>query len=555
MKTSIHKLSKDVISYIAAGQVVESPASVVKELVENALDAGARRIIVEISGSGLESITVTDNGKGMNREDLEMCFQPYTTSKIHSVDDLLHVQTAGFRGEALASMAAVGTLVIQSKQTDSAVGWQVTVKMGTCISCEPCGAPDGTRVRLQNLFSDIPARKKFIKSAHVEIRKIIKIMTSFALAHTSIAWRLVHDGRDVLHVAPSMDEIDRMAYLLDKRFAQHAMNFDVTDEALHVSGYIGHPSQSTRSDNQQYIFVNSRPVSNADIKKALKQAYGSLLAARLYPMCVLHIDLPREYIDVNVDPRKDTVRFVSSQRIAQRVGDICAQVLQSHDLRPSVGMYAHDQNMDLELADQLRKTVRIWSVKNINNHEIAQVLNTYLVMEDDESLVLIDQHAAHERILYEQYLAEYRAQSSTVQSFELEKPVVLQLSVTHVTLLEQERVKFEALGFRLGLAGTHDYIIEAVPNYLKGRDPHKSVVHALESLASDESVEDSLTDKTITYLACRSAIMAGDVLTGKERKRLIKKLLMCENPYTCPHGRPTMIKMTRKDLETLFKRR
>lgn len=552
----IRKLSPEIVTHIAAGQVVERASSVVKELIENALDAGATRIQIELDNAGYDRIMVIDNGKGMSQKDLQMSFLPHTTSKISSLDDLLNIQTFGFRGEALASIAAVSLLTLESKPTAGVKGWKVEVEHGALTQLSPIGMPDGTRITVERLFADIPARKKFLKSVATEVRAITDVVTRSALAQPRVAFEVKHNGTDILRTGSHSTALDRLAQLVDTRFAATALPVEYSDGHTYISGYISAPAVSRSSDATQYVSINGRPIHNLDLRRTIKKAYGSLLEPRAYPICVLDISYPFESVDVNVDPRKQMVRFLQQIDIYENLDRAIKQSLEQQTAGYSISTTHPTRDMDLELGEYLKTKVRPWSVKNIAESEISQLLHVYLVVESDDGMLLIDQHAAHERILYEQFLHAYEAEKKAAVPFVLSKPYLIEVSPTHAQLIEEYAQELERLGFQIESFGQNQYKIEGVPMHLKSRSLDELIPDMLDELAHGTAAPaDNKTHRTLTYLACRSAVMAGDALTHKERKRLVSKLFTCQNPYTCPHGRPTCIQLSRQELDTMFKRR
>lgn len=551
MKT-IKLLPKNLIAKIAAGQVVERPASVVKELIENALDAGATEISIDLVEAGLSEIVVTDNGHGMSRDDLEACYLPHATSKIATVDDLLNIHSFGFRGEALASIAAVSTITIASKQTSAVGGWQVTVDKGVVQEVEPVGMPDGTKVTVERLFATVPARKKFMKSKNTELRHCLDVVTALALIYRDVSFVVNHNGVELMRTTSYDSQLDALSSLVSEVFAHGALPIDFSQDVVHVSGFLGKPDASRSTERHQYVSINQRPVLNPELKKAVKKGYGTLLEPRSYPQFVLHIDYPIESLDVNVDPRKEVVRF--DTEIHDVLAHAVKEALQEHDVSYSTSSALRD--MDDVLGERMKTKTKPWSVKQLNESEIAQLHNVYLVVESEDGLLLVDQHAAHERILFEQLYASYNEEREESKKSILDTSVIIKLSAADAHIMDEYHDTFTNLGFDMEAFGKNEYKVDAIPTVFEGRDVQAVVHDMLDEVTSPEEVEyDNMTHRTITYIACRSAIMAGDALTQNERRQLVKKLFECEKPYTCPHGRPTFIKMTQKELDRMFKRR
>lgn len=552
----IKTLPQEVITHIAAGQVVEKAASVVKELIENSLDAGAHCISIELENAGYDRISVTDDGYGMSQRDLEKSFLPHTTSKIHTVEDLLGIRSFGFRGEALASIAAVSSITIESKQKKGIKGWKVEVDTGTLVASTPVGMPDGTRVTVERLFADIPARKKFVRTGATELREIMDMVTRCALAHPDVSFEVQHNHADILRTHQRQNILDMLAQLVDARFAQSALPVDYVGDNIRISGYISAPAVSRGSDTSTYISLHGRPIHNPDLRKVIKKAYGSLLEPRAYPITVLRIEYPHESFDINVDPHKELVRFFQQDAVHEHLTLAIKQGLQAHTAGYTIRTSDPVKEMDMELGRYLKEKVIPWNPKDIPDGEIAQLFRVYLVIERDKEMLLVDQHAAHERILYEEYMAAYKAEKHAAEPHVLPKPYLLNVSAIQAGLLEEYADELTRLGFQISEFGTYQYKVEAVPEYLKKRHLDELIPDMLDELAyGTEMSADNKSHRTLTYLACRSAIMAGDPLTQDERKKLIIKLFQCEDPYTCPHGRPTCIRMTRQELDIMFKRR
>lgn len=542
--SKIRLLPQEVIDQIAAGQVVDRPASVVKELIDNALDAGASHIQIRIKNGGMDEITVIDDGRGMSKSDIEQAWQKHTTSKITSLDDLGNISSYGFRGEALASIGVVSELTIASKQSSSTSGWQKRIDHGKQHDIEPVGMPDGTRITVAQLFRDIPVRKKFMKSLRAEVKNCMRVIIAYSLAVPEVHFSVQINGSERLSTQKFSTYQDRLAGISHRDFSQ-SIPVDSQEDVLRVSGFIGKPQVQKSSDAYMFVHVNNRPVQNPTLKKALKRAYGTLIEARGFPILSVNIEYPPERVDVNVDPHKDTIKLHGEKDFIAAVQKAVSDALHEYDLTYA----SYNSNMDPELAKELRKTTP-WNVQNIADTDIAQFLNTYIMFQDGDEVVIVDQHAAHERILFEQYQKELQSKKSKTH---LKKSVVVSLPAQYVTLMEEHAETLDKMGFGIEEFGDSEYKIESVPSYLQHRDVEEGLHQVLDQLAEDDEF-DSLTYKTLTYVACRSAIKAGDILGPTERKELIEKLKTCKDPFTCPHGRPTTIRMHQSKLDAMFKR-
>lgn len=557
----IHQLSAQVISQIAAGEVIERPVYAVKELVENSLDAGADSITIQIEDAGLKKIAVTDNGEGMSKEDLLLSFKPHTTSKISN--DLIGIQTLGFRGEALSSIASIADLSIQSKTSGSAAGNQIRIFHGDAQDIMPIGMPVGTTVSVAHLFANVPARKKFLKSSRTEFRHTVDLITQYALVYPKIRFLLLHNKKVVLDLPKDQTVEERLNKLLGATTFMHLLPIIDEPSFLEIHGFVARPQIATRTLTKQYLFVNGRVVSDRMITTAVKEAYGNLLDGTHFPVYVLYLNLPAEGVDVNVHPRKEQVNFVSRTAVLDAVKAAVSKTLMENDLTfGSISFSSFSTrtgSTQTYAADVLREDVSPWTVKDaahiLKNSDIIQIHNTYLLAQTARGLVLIDQHAAHERILYEQFATELQIQKKKMRIFHLAKPMVLDLSPTDSEGVTEHIDSFKALGFEIEHFSENAYRLNCVPELLKDRDITSLILELIEQFDSGKKVTtDFYSEKMLSFLACRSAVMAGERLTENEARRLIEKLEDTPNNATCPHGRPTKIEVTKDALDKMFKR-
>ncbi len=553
----IQKLTQDVITKIAAGEVIQRPASVVKELVENSIDAEATHIHIHITGGGLTSIEVTDNGIGMDAHDMQQCFLPHTTSKLQSIDDLGHIHSLGFRGEALASMVEVAEVHIASRAHGATAGNVADIWHGEVQQMHPKGMPVGTRIRVQHLFGNMPARKQFLKSETTEVRLVTQVIMQCVLGFSEIGFTLLHNGKRILHVL-AQHTLERRLPLFFGSLAKELVPLTHTAETLSVGGYIGKPQSARRTLSNQLVFVNNRCVRSTDISQTIKQAYGSLLDARSHPPFVLYLTMPTELVDANIHPQKEEVRFVGTDHIRATVHQSVEKVLEQESLTYTDPIHVADMIRDTG-ADQymsnILKDVAPWSVYGEVTHTIAQIHNTYLITQTKKGVLLVDQHAAHERILYEQFSKAFREHALHTQTFALSEPVVIDLSLQYLTLLEQYSNALQQAGFAWGVLGGNTIHVTHMPVLFKERDPRVILTEILDDMDTGHGSFDSVTERTLAYIACRGAIKAGDPLTQDERKKLLEKLHHTKTQYTCPHGRPVMIELSVYELERMFKRK
>lgn len=552
--STIKRLSDDVVMHIAAGQVVDKPVSVVKELLENAIDAKSTLISVEIQNGGYERIIVVDNGVGMSKSDVRICFQPHTTSKIVAVDDLIALSTHGFRGEALASIAAVGSLSIASRQSTSVRGWKIEVEKGACVTSEPVGMPTGTRVDVRDLFKDMPVRKGKKPAFTKSTQEILDCIIRLALIYQNIEFILHSQGKRILHAESTNNPLERLYKLFGEAYRGHLIPIKSTDVRYRISGFIGKPSIA-RAYQAAYFSVNNRPVRDVRLLKHIKEVYATLIPAQYYPFINLDISVPHEDIDVNIDPQKYTVQLYDASKMYQSIASNIKDLLYRHNLIPQPASTSYSLKMDTETQHIIRDAVDLWSPTDVAQASFLQVNTCFLVWEQNKNIYIADQHAVHERILYEQIKEGFYTMVAEKKTFTLLEPYVLHLSMSDTHLLTEYRTALETMGFLFSHAA-QKWRLTTVPHFLKNRNLDNVVTEILHNLdeKSDGSVLDHITHATITYMACRKAIKAGDTVSETEAKKLIMKLFKCENPYTCPHGRPTVQVVTNGDLQAMFKR-
>jgi DNA mismatch repair protein MutL len=558
----IKTLSSDIVSKIAAGQVVERPASVIKELVENSLDAGATRIVVDLVSAGKKKISVFDNGHGMSKDDLLKSFLPHTTSKISSADDLVEIRSFGFRGEALSSMVSVAKTRIESKIKGQLSGNYVEIFKENLHDSGIVGMSFGTTVTVINLFSNTPARKKFLKTDSTEMADNIKILTNIAIAHHNVGFKLVHNKKTILDLPENHNLQERIESLLGSHITENLLPLKISDDHFELTGFVGKPQISTSSKSRQFLFVNGRPVKNKLFSNIIKEVFSTLLEPRAHPAFLLFINLEPNLIDVNVTPQKTEVKFVIEKEIKEALKIGVKNVLEKADLtyknKGGYQKYYEEFGMDFGTAQVLRSKTDGWSVKDVElekGSEVLQVHNLYLVTQTKNGLLIVDQHAAHERILYEEYLAAFKTEKKKNNTTQLKKTVKLELPIEESIELKNRLSDFEELGFKIKEI-KNSFEVFSIPTIFKTRNITKLITEVLhDSLEFGDKKEiDVATHRTIAYLACRTAIKAGDKLTPKERKRLIEKIFETKTKYTCPHGRPVEVELDLKSLNMMFKR-
>ncbi len=582
----IRILPPDVVSQIAAGEVIERPASVVKELVENALDAGARQIRVRILQAGRRLIEVADDGCGIEGEELPLAIQRHATSKIGGAEDLYQLHTLGFRGEALASIAAVSHLTILSRPAHAPSGMRLRAEGGKILGLEPSGAPPGTMVRVEHLFYNLPARLKFLKTDLTERRAIDLLVSRYALAYPQVRFTFQEEEQVLLQTAGDGDRRAILAALYGVEVARPLIEIEAGEEGWRLSGFVSPPGLTRSNRREITFFVNGRWIQDASLSAALLQAYYTLLMVGRYPLAVLFLELPPQEVDVNVHPAKAEVRFRDADRVfrfvqrAVRRGLLAGASLPGLDaevesLKPPTPIaapleweIAHSEvprapaeiipETDVLLPGASAPVERSAAPRSSPTlpllRLIGQVAQTYLVAEGPDGLYLIDQHAAHERILFEKLLTQLREQRLVSQA--LLEPVLVTLPPHQARLLEAQLPSLERFGFEVVPFGLHTYQVRAIPTLFSGADPTQALRALVEDFEEDESPLQQEQEARLAARVCkRLAIKAGQTLSPAEQRALLEDLERCESPRTCPHGRPTMIHLSVSLLERQFGRR
>lgn len=557
----IHPLPQDLVSKIAAGEVIERPAYAVKELIENSLDAGATRIDIILEESGLQKICVHDNGEGMSPQDMKVSFLPHTTSKLLSEDDFARIATLGFRGEALNSIAAIARVRIQSRQREEIAGFEVVIENGKLIDSHMLGMPEGTSVIVEDLFSSTPVRKKFLKSKHTELRFILDIVSEIALAWPSVAYRVENNKRLLLDVPAGQEYSERLESLFGDLVTPHLLPISIHEGEVVVHGFISKPL-AERLPQKQHFIVNKRRVEYQLFSNMVKLAYGSLLEPRRHPFVVLYFTLPAHHLDVNIHPRKEQLHMLNERSMAELLQKTVLATLQQNNLTymPQEGEMLHDGGTKTYAAKVLRKEVDPWGKEFTEwkqSGDVLQVHNLYLIVQTRKGIMMVDQHAAHERILYEQFMEELQNQKDKKEQTQLKKAVVFEVNPGDAETIREYLVEFEELGFDIEEFGTNLFKITTVPKLFQDRDPIALIVEVVQDFRSGLGLIalDQNSHRMVSYLACRTAIKSGDKLTKEQARELIKKLESCQTQYTCPHGRPVKVEVTTVELEKIFRRR
>jgi len=565
----INILPEEVASQIAAGEVVERPSSVVKELIENALDAGADQITILIREAGKRLIEIVDNGSGIPADELELAVHRHATSKLSQAEDLFRVSTLGFRGEALASIGSVSHLTLSSRARAEDLGGSIRVEGGKIVAGSGLGIPPGTTVRVEHLFYNVPARLKFLKTDRTEKRHINAMVSRYSLANPGVRFKLYQDDELIFQTSGSGDLQEAISAVHGINTAKQMVQVIYEDERLRVGGYISPPGLTRSNRGEMQFFVNQRPVQDPALSKAVTQAYHTLVMKGRYPITVLFLDLPVDKVDVNVHPAKAEVRFEDKGEVFRAVGRGVRRALLAHtpvseasNLR-GVNLWGGGPALD---KGYLRRGLDpAWSTLEGRGEDlpfgepvvsgqipaplgtpilrlIGQVAATYLIAEGPDGLYLIDQHAAHERILFEKMMAN-RDESPPSQA--LLDSVVVDFSPASADLLKENLPVLTGLGFKIEEFGPGSFIVRAVPGLVGESSPEGILRAAVEDLEVDETpLEGKMEEKIIARVCKRAAVKAGMVLSTQEQEQLLLDLESCQSPRTCPHGRPTMIHLS-----------
>jgi DNA mismatch repair protein MutL len=570
----IHILSPEVASQIAAGEVIERPASVVKELLENALDAQASVISIIVEGAGKTLIEVADNGVGITTEELVMAVERHATSKLNNADDLFRITTLGFRGEALASISSVSRFIMTSRTQQAEVGARLRVEGGRVDKIESIGAPAGTLVSVENLFFNVPARLKFLKSDSTERGQIDTLVTRYALAYPQVRFQLKQEARPALQTSGNGDRREVLAALYGVDVAHQMLEVQSEYEGFRITGFIS-PISLTRSNRREItFFVNGRPVQDTTLNAALVQAYQNLLMVGRFPMAVLFLELPPDAVDVNVHPAKAEVRFRERDRVFSGVQRAVRtallayspvpQIKNAETWQPNGGFPNEQSSLDWQIASDFENqdttaanrelTPPVLPMGNVPLLRlIGQIASSYLVAEGPDGLYLIDQHAAHERVLFEKLTLR---QEGPLSSQTLLQPVSVDLNPAAARLLNEQLPVLNKFGFLVEVFGPSTFLVRAVPSILSGSDPAAALRVLVEDFEEDERpLQTELEARLIARICKRAAVKAGHVLSTEEQQALLTDLENCQSPRTCPHGRPTMIHLSVDLLERQFGRK
>lgn len=621
------------IQKIAAGEVIERPASVVKELIENSIDANSDNIVVEIKNGGKSLIRISDNGDGILEEDLALAFKKHSTSKLRSIEDIFTIMSLGFRGEALSSIASVARVEVLTRTEGSNAGLQALVEEGEIISLDVVGSPKGTTMIVRDLFYNLPVRKKFLKSDLSEGNYVSDIVNKLALGNPDISFKFIRDNKTVLQTSQSNSLLDNIYSILGKDTAKSLIPLEYKDSRIKVKGYISNSNLYRGNRNHQYLYINGRYVVDYPLAKVIENQYRTMIPQNRFPVFILYLEIDPLEVDVNIHPTKQEIKFSNSDFVYGKISNLVKETLMASIYAPQFKLDKEDKedkqdkeevvnlfnlgesnkfddivvhdftskqdnlpiretneydllmdiledNLDEDREEDIYTDISFKAIESRDIREdkldldskpeipeeqkiedllfdikpIGQVFDTYIIVESkvDEKLIFIDQHAAHERIMYERYKKEYENEAINVQL--LMVPEIIELTDRELNYVRENIQVFRDLGFDIDEFGHNSIALRAVPILFGSPKTKDLFLQILDNLDTGIKNSYETSIQKIMKLACTNAIKGGDVIKDMEIMALIKDLKACENPYTCPHGRPTMVSMTREQIEKEFLR-
>lgn len=604
----IQLLSEETIDKIAAGEVIERPASIVKELLENAIDAGSSAVTVEIKDGGLSLIRVTDNGNGIPANEIRTAFLRHATSKITSADDLTYVSTLGFRGEALSSIAAVGQVELMTKTSDSHLGSRYVIEGGKEIELTDIGLPVGTTIIVKNIFFNTPARRKFLKSPQTEMSYVSNVVTHLALANPGISIQFISNGTVKFHTSGRGDLKEIIYHIYGREVSSEVIPIDLSNEGMHLTGMLGKPVLNRATRNFETIFVNSRFIKSQLISKAVEEGYREYLMQHKFPFFVINLSLDTSLVDVNVHPTKQEVRFSDEDKITDFITGAINSTLKVNEMinevvvapeggfeEPIIPRTEPFEEKRIKLSDtaigeEIRRVLgegikapeppkphdniikakeaivvtpvtqmelfedKLLSKKVMEEYRvIGQLFGTYWLIECKDRMMIVDQHAAHEKVKYESLMKQFAEKNIITQP--LVPPIVLNITSAEYNTILKNVSYFTSLGFEIDDFGSETIAIRAIPMELTGSNTKEIFLDCLDELCERGAgiTPTGIRDRIATA-ACKAAVKGNSIMSIQEFESLIADLLELENPYNCPHGRPTIITMSRQELERRFKR-
>ena len=562
------------INKIAAGEVIERPLNVVKEVVENSIDAGANKIIIEVQKGGKKLLKVIDNGKGIKKDDLELSLERHATSKIRKVEDLEHTYTMGFRGEALASIASVSKLTIISKTKDDNFGTKLLAEAGNIIEKEEIGAQIGTTILVENLFFNVPVRYKFLKQDATELRYIKEWVQKEALSNPEVSFKLINEGKTLFQTSGNGKIEDIIYSIYGKELKENIVKVDYEEEDIKITGVIGNTTIARDSRKDQIIFLNKRNIKNQVLTNSADQAFKGSTGIGKYGFLILNLEMPANYYDINVHPTKMEVRFIDENKIykifyhaiknailsKQFLGNAETEKENEYEFLTNHFENSKEnskQKQEERITEEIQENSNNIS-ENICREEKRKVeykyvgilFRTYIIAEIENEIYLIDQHAAHERLLYEQIKENYKSKLSSNSQMML-VPEVYNLTHKEIQFIKKNKELFQTYGFDIEMFGENAVKVNGVPD-IEYRSKSKNIfLEVLDEMITNErsSLKD-VEERFVATVACKAAVKANMDLTPQEVDYLIQNLLTLKNPYTCPHGRPTTVKFNKEDFRT-----
>ncbi len=623
----INILDDSTINKIAAGEVVERPSSIIKELVENSIDAGSSYISIEIENGGKGLIRIVDNGSGIDKDDVNKAFLRHATSKINTVEDLSSLESLGFRGEALASIAAVSKLEMLTKTEEALIGLRIVLDGGKIREKEATSANSGTQISVRDLFFNTPARRKFLKSNQAEAQAITDIVNKIAIGNPSIKIKYINNSKTIYETLGDGSIINAIRMIYGRDISENLIEIDYRSKYFSISGYLGNNNIYRGNRNHQHLYINGRYIKSPNISKKINDAYKAIIPINKYPIYFVNISVDPAKVDVNIHPSKLEVKFDQEEEILNELSDFVRGILLKSSLvgryknnsrgkdlynknsfagfnsfsyspqeaennltstaiREDVSNSCSNQNTNESprvQADMIQTPIRLSDINNggiqdkkevdskmeyqqssfieespdrnpdfIGLKFIGIIFDTYIIFSKNDDMIMLDQHAAHERIRFEMYMSKYKANDISVQM--LIDPIIMDLDANDMDTVRKNIDVFSSFGFLVEEFGHRSISIRGLPNTFGEPESKRFIYELIDGLGKIDNIYDTKYDE-IAEIACKSAIKGNDKISIEEAKHLIGQLEECSNPYTCPHGRPTMVKMTRYEIEKLFKRR
>ncbi|MDU1598895.1 DNA mismatch repair endonuclease MutL [Peptostreptococcus anaerobius] len=623
----INILDDSTINKIAAGEVVERPSSIIKELVENSIDAGSSYISIEIENGGKGLIRIIDNGSGIDKDDVNKAFLRHATSKINTVEDLSSLESLGFRGEALASIAAVSKLEMLTKTEEALIGLRIVLDGGKIREKEATSANRGTQISVRDLFFNTPARRKFLKSNQAEAQAITDIVNKIAIGNPSIKIKYINNSKTIYETLGDGSIINAIRMIYGRDISENLIEIDYRSKYFNISGYLGNNNIYRGNRNHQHLYINGRYIKSPNISKKINDAYKAIIPINKYPIYFVNISVDPAKVDVNIHPSKLEVKFDQEEEILNELSDFVRGILLKSSLvgryknnsrgkdlynknsfagfnsfsyspqeaennltstaiREDVSNSCSNQNTNESprgQADMIQTPIRLSDINNggiqdkkevdskmeyqqssfieespdrnpdfIGLKFIGIIFDTYIIFSKNDDMIMLDQHAAHERIRFEMYMSKYKANEISVQM--LIDPIIMDLDANDMDTVRKNIDVFSSFGFLVEEFGHRSISIRGLPNTFGEPESKRFIYELIDGLGKIDNIYDTKYDE-IAEIACKSAIKGNDKISIEEAKHLIGQLEECSNPYTCPHGRPTMVKMTRYEIEKLFKRR